>query len=152
MADKNILSVIATVGSKLSDLAIKNGQLIFIQDKHKIALDFGGKRVFYNEIQELESEAARTALLAPISGAYYFVIDTAVLWTYNNGWKQITTRPEDIISIGASVPELGSAGTLYVDTGKKEISVWDAAAGTYVVVAEKTKELSAADIDALFNK
>lgn len=151
MADK-ILSVIATVGSKVSDLTIKDGQLIFVQDKHRIALDFGGKRVFYNEIHELESEAVRTAILAPISGAYYFVIDTAVLWTYRNGWVRITTPPEEIVFIGTELPELGSAKTLYVDKANKTISVWDETTGAYVVVADKTAELSADEVKALFAK
>lgn len=149
---ENIFSVIATVGSKLSDLSIKDGQLIFIQDKHRIALDFGGKRVFYNEIHEIESESARLAILAPITGSYYFVIDTAVLWTYRDGWVRITTPPEEIVFIGTEMPELGSTKTLYVDAVNKTISVWDEATGTYVVVADKTSEMSAADIDALFSK
>lgn len=149
---ENVLSVIATVGSKLSDLTIKNGQLIFVQDKHRIALDFGGKRVFYNEIQELESDSVRKSILAPISGSYYFVIDTAVLWTYRDGWVRITTPPEEIVFIDTEMPELGSANTLYVNTGEKTISVWDEATGSYVVVADKTNEMSAEDINALFGK
>lgn len=149
---ENILSAIATVGSRLSDLSIKDGQLIFVQDKHRIALDFGGKRVFYNEIHELETEGARLAILAPITGAYYFVIDTAVLWTYRDGWVRITTPPEEIVFIGTEMPELGSAKTLYVDTTNKTISVWDEATGAYVVVADKTTEMSASDVDTLFGK
>lgn len=149
---ENVFSVIATVGSKLSDLSIKNGQLIFIQDKHRIAFDFGGKRVFYNEIIELETESARTAILAPITGSYYFVIETAVLWTYHNGWIRITTPPEEIVFIGTEIPELGSSKTLYVNSEEKTISVWDEATATYVIVADKTNEMSAEDIDALFGK
>lgn len=101
MADlttKPVLSVCATVGSKLSDLVIKDGQLIFVQDKHKIALDFNGKRTFYNQIEELATEDARTAMLAPIKGAFYFVLDTGILWTYQNDWVQITTPPKDVSS------------------------------------------------------
>lgn len=149
---ENILSAIATVGSKVKDLTIKDGQLIFVQDRHKIALDFGGKRVFYNEIHELETDASRTALLAPVTGAYYFVIDTAVLWTYRNGWVRITTPPEEIVFIGTEMPELGSAKTLYVDKANNTISIWDETTGAYVVVADKTAELSAAEVKALFTK
>lgn len=155
MADTNnypILSVCATVGSKLSSLVIKDGQLIFVQDKHKIALDYNGKRVFYNQIQELATDGARTSMLAPVTGSYYFVISTAVLWTYQNGWIQLTTPPEEIVFIGVTLPELGSKKTLYVDTAKKEISVWDESVATYVVVADKTEEMTAEDIDALFDK
>lgn len=156
MADANaypILSVCATVDSKLQDLAVKDGQLIFVQDKHNIVLDYGGRRVIYRHIKELGTEEERKSLLAPVSGLYYFVIDTAVLWTYRaTGWIQITTPPKEIVFIGTELPELGSNKTLYVDTLNKEISVWDDASSKYVVVADKREELTAEDIDALFNK
>ena len=145
-----VLSVCATVGSRLSDLTIKDGQLIFVHDKHKIALDFGGKRKFYNQIEELATEGARTSLLAPVAGSFYFVIETAVLWTYQNEWIQITTPPKEVVFIGTELPELGVVKTLYVDTTRKEISVWDEANSEYIVVADKTVEMTAEDIDALF--
>ena len=90
-----ILSVYTTVGSKVSDVAVKDGQLIFVRDKQKIILDFDGKRTFYEQIIELPTEAARTSILAPVSGSYYFVLDPGVLWTYRSGWVQITTPPKD---------------------------------------------------------
>lgn len=153
MADlttKPVLSVCATVGSRLPNLVIKDAQLIFVQDKHKIALDYGGKRTFYNQIEELATDATRTSMLAPVAGLFYFVIETAVLWTYRDGWVQITTPPKEVVFFGTELPELGVAKTLYVDTGKKEISVWDESIGGYVVVADKTNELTAEDINALF--
>lgn len=152
MADtttKAILSACATVGSKLSDLAIKNGQLVFVQDKHRIALDFNDKRVFYNQIEELSTETERASMLAPVNGIYYFVIDSAVLWTYQNRWIQITTPPEDVVFIGVELPVMGSNKTLYVDmTGG--ISVWDDVAQEYTVVADKCGSISTTDITALF--
>ena len=155
MADlttKPVLSVCATVASRLPDLLIKDGQLIFVQDKHRIALDLGGKRTFYNQIEELATEGARKSLLAPVTGLFYFVIETAVLWTYRDRWVQITTPPKEVIFIGTELPELGVVKTLYVDTTKKEISVWDEETSDYVVVADKTMEMSAADVDALFQR
>ena len=121
---KSILSVCATTASRLPDLSIKNGQLIFIQDKHRIAFDFGDKRKFYNQIEELATEEERIALEEPVSGSYYFVIDKAVFWTYQNEWIQLTTSPEEIVFIGTEMPELGSAKILYVNKTKKEISVF----------------------------
>ena len=59
MAENCILSVIATVGSKLKELPIADGQLIFLHDKQRIALDIEGKRKFYNQIHELDTETAR---------------------------------------------------------------------------------------------
>lgn len=153
MADlttKPVLSACATVGSKLPDLVIKDGQLIFVQDKHKIALDFGGKRIFYNQIEELATEGARAAMLAPVSGLFYFVIDSAVLWTYRDRWIQLTTPPKEVVFFGTELPEFGVTKTLYVDTSRKEISVWDDSLSAYIVVADKTNELTADDINALF--
>lgn len=153
MADlttNTVLSVCATVGSKLPDLVIKDGQLTFVRDKHRIAFDFGGKRTFYNQIEELATEQARISMLAPVSGLFYFVIETAVLWTYRNDWVQITTPPKEIVFFGTELPELGVSKTLYVDTAMKEISVWDDDTSSYVVVADKTNELTADDVNALF--
>lgn len=154
MADEKnypVLSVCATKGSRLPDLAITDGQLIFVQDKHLVALDYNGKRVFYNQIEELDTELARTSILAPITGRYYFVIDTAVLWTYRDtGWVQITTPPDEIVFIGTELPELGARQTLYVDTTNDRISVWDETAETYHVVSDKTNEIEETDIEALF--
>lgn len=151
---KNVLSLIATTSSRIRDLVIKDGQLIFIQDLGRIAFDFKGKRVFYNQIVELETESERLTLDSPLSG-YYFVVDTAVLWFYQDGWIQITEKPEEVIFIGVELPELGQAkeGVLYVNKAEKEISVWDEETQEYVVVADKADEIDSVtteDIDALF--
>lgn len=116
MADSTvtpILSVCTTVGSKVSDVEIKDGQLIFIRDKREIALDYDGKRVFYNQIIELATESARTSILAPVAGSYYFVIDPGVLWTYQTEWIQITTPPG---SESSSITPLDAypVGSLYM--------------------------------------
>ena len=99
MADvqKTILSVVETTASRLPDLSIKNGQLIFVKDSQKIALDIDDKRTFYNQTVVLQTETERTSLLAPITGLFYFVIETAILWTYQTeGWIQITTPPASV--------------------------------------------------------
>lgn len=146
----SVLSVYATVASKLVDLPIENGNLIFVKDKHKIVLDLNNKRTFYNQIEELATDEDRKAILAPVTGSYYFVINTAVLWTYQNGWVQITTPPNEIVFIGTEMPQLGSAYTLYVDKGKQNILVWDDNLKTYTTVADKTKSITISSIDELF--
>lgn len=158
-ANKASMSVIVTTSEKLSSLLIKNGQLVFVKDKHRIAFDFNDKRTFYNQITELETDYERTSISSPSDG-YYFVIDTAVLWRYCDGWTQITSKPDEIVFIGTELPELGLAKekTLYVNKTKREISVYDKAADSYVVVANKTDgsggepidTATTDDIDALF--
>lgn len=147
---KPVLSVCATTASKVKDLTIKDGQLVFVHDTGKIALDFNGKRVFYNQIIELNTEQERATMLAPVSGKYYFVIETAVLWTYQSDWVQITTPPEEVVFIGTELPELGSQKTLYIDKENKNISVWDEDSRKYMVVGEKVNSITDDDINALF--
>ena len=148
---KSILSVIGTVKSRLPDLAIKNGQLIFVQDSPTIALDFNGKRTFYNEIITISTEEQRQNILVPISGSYYFVVESAVLWTYQTQWIQITTKPQDIIFIGTNLPELGKKQTLYADKTNHNISVWDDNTLSYEIIADKTQRISEDEIASLFS-
>ena len=150
MADK-IISVVGTVASRLPDLPIKDAQLIFVKDKQKIALDLGGKRTFYNQINVLETEQERVDLLAPISGCFYFVVGTAVLWFYDGNWKAVTTPPENFLFIGVELPELGSENKLYVNTKERNISVWDDKQKAFIPVGNATDSISNEDIDKLFN-
>lgn len=128
----SVLSVYTTVNSKLSDFAQKDGQLIFIQDKQTIALDFGGKRKLYNQIEELSSEESRTSLLAPITGRYYFVMDPPVLWRYQeDGWIQITTPPSEIDEIASTVVDLSNTVSANYDESIIGLSV-DGQTITYI--------------------
>lgn len=147
---KSIMSLVATSSSRIRDLIIKDGQLIFIQDLGRIAFDFKGKRVFYNQIVELNTEADRLALENPLDG-YYFVIDSACLWFYQNGWIQITEKPQEILFIGTELPQLGQANKVYIDTDDREISVWNEETGAYLVVSNYTEEVTNEDIEDLFN-
>ena len=151
MADtmKNILSLIATKSSRIRNLPIKDGQLVFIQDLGRIAFDFNGTRVFYNQIVELNTDEERLSLVNPLNG-YYFVIEDAVLWFYQDEWVQITEKPEEVIFIGVELPELGQQGKLYVDTDDREISVWDEETNQYIVVSNYTSEVTNEDIENLF--
>lgn len=122
-ATSPVLSAIATVNSKLSDLEVKDGQLIFVQDKNTIALDFGGKRRFYKQIEELSTEDSRASLLAPVTGQYYFVVETGVMWTYQNGWVQITTTPSDVKNYADSVASTAASDAqAYADEIGKRVT------------------------------
>ena len=154
MADstiKTILSVCATTSERVKLLPIKDGQMVFIQDKCRIAFDFNGTRRFYNQIEILETEAERTLLESPEEGKYYFVINTAVLWKYENEWNKLTTTPEEVLFIGTELTELGSAKTLYVDKQNKAISVWDEESDSYEIVSNYTEDVTDEDINSLFN-
>ena len=127
-------------------------QLIFIKDLKRIAFDFNNTRTFYNQIVELDTEADRQALENPLNG-YYFIISSACLWSYKNGWTQITEKPKEIIFIGVEFPELGQEGKLYITTkeGNENISIWDEDKNEYKVVADKTHDIEVSFINNLFN-
>ena len=146
-----VMALIDTTSSRVKDLTIKNGQLIFIQDLGRIAFDFKNKRIFYNQIVELNTEGDRVTLDNPISG-YYFVIDTATLWFYQDEWVQITEKPEEVVFIGVELPELGQAkeNALYVNKMEREIAVFDSALNEYVIVSNYTKEATVEEIEDLF--
>lgn len=156
MADtttKQVLSIVATTSERIKDLAIKNGQMIFCRDKGVIAFDFKNQRKFYNQIEEIDTEKARQELESPVNGVYYFIVDTAVLWTYrNNEWVQLTYKPKEIVFIGTEFPELGVEQTIYANTtdGNEHIAVWSDNFG-YKVVADKTQSMTKEDVIALFN-
>ena len=50
---KREFKIVATTSDKIEALGIKDGQLIFVQDKKRIAFDFNGTRVFYDHSDEL---------------------------------------------------------------------------------------------------
>ena len=149
-----ILSLCATTADKVKDINIKNGQLLFVHDVGRVALDLHGKRTFYNQIIELDTEYDRVNLTDAVNGKYYFIIETGVLWRHFNGWTQLTAQPEDIVFIGTELPSLGQKNTLYVQTeeGNENISVWDEESQSYKVVADKTQWLTPEDISAMFNQ
>ena len=154
MADvKSILNlVVADQSSKLSDFAIGHQQIIFLQDKRKIALDYNGKRTFYNQVEILQTEAERKELTDPLQGLFYFVIGTATLWFYDTTWISVTTPPQEIVCIGVEFPELGSENTLYVNKkiGNESISVWNNETQSYQFIAGKAKAISPSQIYGLF--
>lgn len=51
---KREFKIVATTSDKIEALEIKDGQLIFVQDKGKVAFDFNGTRVFYDNSGELD--------------------------------------------------------------------------------------------------
>lgn len=152
MADavKNILSAVATTSSRVSELTIKDAQLIFVRDKQRVALDWNGVRTFYERVTILQTDDERQALAEPIAEHFYFVIGTAVLWFYGTEWIPVTNPPQQYLFIGTKLPEFGSENTLYADKKKKQISVWDAETQSYIVISDYTNEITIDDIGDLF--
>lgn len=148
---RSVLKLVATTSSKIRNLTISDGQLVFLYDIGRIAFDYKGTRVFYNQIVELGSEAIRQSLEDPLDG-YYFVLGSGRLWAYKNGWVPITEKPESVLYIGDEnlFPELGQEDKLYVNKVGQDISVWDDETNQYIKIANYTMDATLEDIENLF--
>ena len=51
---KREFKIVVTTSDKVELLEVKDGQLIFVKDKGKVAFDFNGTRVFYDHSDELD--------------------------------------------------------------------------------------------------
>ena len=148
---ENAVSVIVTTYTNLGTLPPKDGQMIFTKDKGMLVFDYNGKRTFYHDIEYIDTEAGRKAMLAPVDKKFYFVLDTAILWIYKDGdWKKLTHDPEEVLYIGVSLPDTGEIGRLYVDRSNKRMAVWNETTNKYEEVANYCGTATESDVLALF--
>lgn len=127
-----------TTQSKLAQLPVSDGNLIFVTDTKKMYLDINGNRLGYQDIQVLPTETDRTSILAPIEG-FYYVEETNILWRYKEGWKKVTPDNLSPLFFGAyeDFPPIGNSNVLYIsdDATYK----WDSLTSTYICVSNKTE-------------
>lgn len=132
-----IVKVYTTVAAKLSQLAVSDGQLIFVSDTRRIYLDFNGYRIGYDTFQVFDTDQDRLQWLAPVEG-FYFVRSTGVLWNYEGSWKQLTPSNLEQVVIEESAsnfPTEGDSKTLYA--ANNGVYRWDASSNQYGLVANK---------------
>lgn len=101
----------STTASKLSELPIVDGQLIFVKDTHSILLDNDSKRIKYEQITILQEDTERTSILAPITNIFYFVEETNCLWKYKDGWvliySPVSAKTKTTESVEVAIDESG---------------------------------------------
>ena len=120
---------ITTTEARLDLLPISNGQLIFVRDSRRMCHDYDGERIEYGQIIVLNDENHRLSIAEPFN-TFYFVLDTRVLWRYQNEWIPLTTSAkESVIFVGdGELPEVGTAGTLYATT--TDLYTWNGSSYT----------------------
>lgn len=132
-----IVKCYSTVGSKLAQLPVSDGNLIFVKDTRTIYLDMNGLRIGYTDIQILSTEEDRTSILAPIEG-FYYVENTDIIWRYKGGWRQVTPDNLKPLFFGeySDFPPVGKENILYIsdDATYK----WDSLTSTYICISNKT--------------
>lgn len=133
------LKFYTTISSRLSDIPVVDGQLIFVNDVGVIYLDFNGIRVPYNLIKTLATENERQQLSNPEEG-WYFVEETCVLWKYSQKWYQVTSSNNDNIIFAGNyddLPPKGKENILYVTEDANYI--WRDSLNDYLMTANKTE-------------
>jgi hypothetical protein len=132
-----ICRIYYTVDSRLKDLPVQDGNLIFSHDTRRVYLDMAGIRTEYSSIQIVSTESARQSIVAPTE-SFYFVEDTNVLWRYKAGWVQVTPDNIEPLFFGGfdSFPKEGNENVLYVDDDV--IYRWEPSLGEYVVASNAT--------------
>ena len=87
-----LLRPIETIESRLSEIAIKPGQLIFCIDTNNIYIDnYDNHRVHMTDIIKLKKETDRDSIIAPLIGKIYLVEETNKLYKYNGlDWETIS--------------------------------------------------------------
>ena len=113
-----------TTSNKLSSIPVVTGNVIFVKDIRTLFMDDPDGRKSYTSITILDTEHERSTMPAPVNNCFYFVKETACLWTYENAWIQVTEPPsEEIVWLPRSeFPIIGKEKTLYMSG--KDIYVW----------------------------
>lgn len=127
---------IKTTSARLSEIEINAGQIIFVEDERSVYLDSESGRKAYNQIILLPTENARIALPYPLT-AFYFVVETNVLWRYDGtDWVRLTTPPQqEVVFLNSEeLPQEGRENVLYVTPS----SVYRYVGGGYVNVGSQS--------------
>lgn len=87
-----LLRPIETIESRLSDIPIQSGQLIFCTDTNDIYMDNSEHdRVHMTDIIKLKTEDDRRSIFVPLIGKIYLVEESNILYTHNGmDWETIS--------------------------------------------------------------
>ena len=116
MEIESTLKVVSTTSTRLGQLPVEYGQLIFVKDTRELYFDHQEGRISYNQIIILETEQQRKNMKHPVTG-FYFVKDTGIIWRYEGEWIVITNPPSEQIEFlpKESFPIVGKTNILYID-------------------------------------
>lgn len=109
----SVFSIAKANSTSLSRVPVEDGQMVFVDDTKQIFFDYNGIRQYYCMPIEI-TEQKRLTTISPAK-AYYYVIDTNVMWMFgDNGWRQLT--PSNLTPIiFDTLPQEGKEDTLYIE-------------------------------------
>lgn len=121
-----------TPSEKFNQIDYQLGNIIFVEDLHRLYFDGMNGRVCYDSIVIFDTEAQRHEYEHPFEG-FYFVEETKTLWRYyEDEWTNITEPPSsNVVFIPESeLPDEGEFAVLYVCDTK--MFIWDVNTHRYV--------------------
>lgn len=132
------LSMVVTTKDKISQLPLKDGQMIFLKDKQRIYWDWDKKRSAYHDILELATHTDRTGLENPVNNKIYLVDEDYTLWQYRNGeWFALTREPNVVFKSSpvdlSSTP--GKKDVLYV--AGKQLYIYNTENSSFEEIAKQ---------------
>lgn len=90
---QDVFSHVYTTEAHLTDVPVKNGQIILCVDSEKLYIDHGSTRVGTSDVVQVENQAALP--LAPLD-KFYVTKDTGDVYFYiNDSWKKLTDTIND---------------------------------------------------------
>lgn len=131
-----------TSASKVSEIEISKGNLIFVEDERTIYLDNDNERVAYQQIMYLQNDEQRVSRTSSLVTGFYFVLSTNILWRLDRdkNWIQITEKASQQIVYGTleTFPRPGSELTLYRTS--TNLYHWDPDTESYVDYCKASPE------------
>lgn len=125
------IKFISTIATKLNDIPIISGQIIFCSDTRVIYLDTD-TRTTYQAIINVVDEETRQAIEAPLEGYYYVKLENT-LWSYfDNQWTNITEASRSVDFIDEEFPEEGQEKIIYVKN--RELFQWNETNQDYEII------------------
>lgn len=126
------LKLYNTTSSKLNTLETISGQVIVSKDDACLYIDMDSVgRLKITDWVELKTDNDRLAVLAPIAGKIYYVVETNAIWKYIEGkWKYLN-EVKNGVSPTISVSEItgGHQFTINDVNGSKSVNIMDGKKG-----------------------
>lgn len=100
----NIISI-KTLKSNLSNIDIKENQLIYCSDTKEAFFDLESKRIQIGFTIQLDSDIDRNKISIPLKNKLYIVTETNKLYRYNKNWIEVELK-EDVLNLITAAQEL----------------------------------------------
>lgn len=133
------LSLFEVTQSQLSQVAVKDGQLIVCTDTGNFYRDLSDRRIILGS----SIEKVNALPLAPLSNKVYLLLSDQSLWYYENDWIQLSNnRVVVTASTYASLPSVGQEACVYVVKNQNKTYRWDDTDNRYYCIGSDYNDIN----------